>query len=292
MRKKIAAMLLALLMSLGAISVAPTYAAVDLNHVIYDVTWLSDHSARIELSWSEGTGDTIRITGWNMNEDNSMTVHYDIGSTESGFARRTITDASLQTPTRILLEQDQSVSDSNNTPLFADMPEEAASQMAIKHLYDQGIINGYIDGSFKPNNSVSRAEFAKMLFMTGDMQSSQAEHSVFTDVATTYWAFPYISTLADKSIVQGKGENQYDPSGTITIGEVLAIIDRSFTFYADGASYPYVLTGHWSNASFEQLVKANIVQNEDAFYQPYTPTAKATREQCAVLLSRVLTVYH
>ncbi len=292
MMKKIVGMFLVMVMCIGVVGMMPIQAAKAMNHVIYDVTWLSDHSARVELTWSEGSGDTIRITGWNMNDDKSMTVHYDIGSSESGFAKRTIVDADLHTPTRIVLEEDQSVSKETSTALFTDMPDAQASQVAIKHLYDQGIINGYTDGSFKPNHSVSRAEFAKMLVMTADMRTTHTEKSTFTDVASSYWAFPYISTLAEKGIVQGKGDNRYDPSGTITIGEVLAIINRSFTFYADGASYPYALSGHWSDASFHQLVKANIVQSGDAYYQPYTPTAVATREQCALLLSRVLIAYH
>lgn len=281
-----------LVLFISVASTTPIRAAKDLNHVIYDVTWISDHSARIELSWSEGKGKTLRITGWNVDENNIMTVHYDVGASESGFAKRTIADAKLKTPTRIVLEEDTSMQDGKTVSLFTDMPESSMSQAAIKHLYDQGIINGYTDGSFKPNHSVSRAEFAKMLFMTDDMRTSHSEEVMFSDVATNHWAYPYISTLADKGIVNGKGDNRFDPSGTITVGEVLAIIDRSFTFYPKEASYTYGLTGHWSDASFQQLVKAGIVRPEDTFYEPYTPAAVATREQCAILLSRVLTVYH
>lgn len=265
--------------------------AASEDHVVYQVTWISDNSARVSLDWShEGNDTPIMITGWSVNDNGSVTLLYNQGEdVPEGFDIRTVKDDEMKCPCVFVLVENMRGSESVK---FPDLPKSEESMMSINHLYDLGIINGYPDGGFKPSGQVTRAEFSKMLYVAGDMTDNMASPILFSDVRDSHWAKSYIYTLASKGIVNGKGDSLFDPEGTITIGEVLTIMDRSFQLSGDYGSYEGSLAGHWSDVYFNEMVNKGIVQNTDAFYSPYTPDVLATREQCGVLLSRVLRTYY
>ena len=268
------------------------YGAVD-SHVIYEVEWLSDNSAKVTLKWNnEDLTTPIRITSWNVNDDNTVSIRYQQGSgVVTGFNKRTITDNQLLAPCIFILEEDLG-SNSEVMPIFPDLPSNIEGSTAIQHLYDLGIINGYPSGEFGPMGDVSRAEFSKLLFLSGKMTINLESPIAFTDISQTHWAKGYIYTLASREIVKGIGNDLFSPNGTITIGEVATIIDRSFTLFGVSPSYPYSLDDHWSNEYFLSLVDKGIMKTSDAYFYPYTPKKIATREDCAILLSRVLVNYH
>jgi hypothetical protein len=99
-------------------------------------------------------------------------------------------------------------------------------------------------------------------------------------------------TLAKKGILNGRPNGTFDKSGDITIGEVIKIIACTFDAYGTGKDYPNTLTTHWSNEYFLFLVKNGIIKSSDSFYKSYKADTPATREQCSILLSRVLEVLH
>lgn len=269
------------------------FAQTTTDHVIFSVEPVSDSSAYVSLSWSNPSIKTpIMIVSWSVDSKKIVTVKYQQGlKVVAGFNKRLISGDGIQFPTIIILEEElgQGVV---SKPAFSDLPQTTEPKLAIQFLYDKGIINGYPDGSFKPIGQVTRAEFTKMLFLAGEMTAEQKPKISFTDVSSSHWAKEYILTLATKGIVNGIGNNKFNPSGTITMGEVLAIIDRSFTLEDKGVSYPYTLQAHWSNENFTDLVSKKIVLSADSYYKPYIPTMIATRADCAVLLSRVLKTYY
>lgn len=268
----------------------PVYASASDTHVIYQVEWLSDTSAKLSLQWSDETKTTpIMISSWSVNDDGSVTIKYAQGNqVADGYNVRVISDQNMKVPCIFRLEEN--VAGGSQT-IFPDIGTSTEGELAINHLYFLGVINGYTDGTFKPEGKVSRAEFSKMLYKSAGMTDEMDSPIIFSDVADTYWAKHYIDTLASKGIVKGKGNNIFDPLGTISIAEVLTIIDRSFYVYGESSSYPYELSDHWSNEYFVSLVGSGVVKPGDDFYYPYNPSKIATRQECAVLLSRVLSGY-
>lgn len=258
------------------------------ERVICDVEVLSENSAKISLSWSTSTNtNPIRIIGWKVS-NGILQITYDTSpETPSGFESRKVEGTDLRFPMKvILIEQGKTMLS------FLDMPTAEEEKLSILNLYDRGIISGYEDGSFKPYNKVNRAEFAKMMTKTARFELVENSQISFNDINPSFWARSYILTLAEKEIFKGREGNIFDPSGNITIGEVLAVINRTFTFYDYGNHYGYVLENHWSNQDFTAMVDAGIVKSTDTFFYPYTPDRKATRVECAVLLSRVLEELH
>lgn len=89
---------------------------------------------------------------------------------------------------------------SDDKPLFSDIKGHF-SQDAVEKLHKLGILSGYPDGSFLPDQYVSRAEFSKMVVMAFDIGGST--DNVFTDVSADDWFYSYVNILADNEILLG-----------------------------------------------------------------------------------------
>lgn len=267
-----------------------TVSAATSSRVIYQVEQLSDHSVRITLSWLDTTVMTpIRMTSWQVN-NGILEVSYVAGVKEmTGWNSREIVDESVSFPIKIILKD---INAAPHTSVFSDVGVTNTNYNSFLTLYQRGILSGYPDGKFKPTQGVSRAEFSQMLFKTASYKSGSNFTTTFTDVSATYWARNVILTLAQKGILTGKTAQIFDPLGSVKIGEVMAVIDRTFETYDAKTAYTGALSAHWSNEAFKALVIQGIVLPSDSFYKKYTPNSNATREQCAVLLSRVLEKLH
>ncbi|GMQ57701.1 hypothetical protein AN1V17_20960 [Vallitalea sediminicola] len=253
------------------------------SRVIYNFTQYSETKGEIELAWNvQDSKDEIQVISYYLTKDNVLEVTYRVGDNiPEGFNKRTIDGISF--PIRIILKKQKVEQD-----VLTDLPEDKVNRYDILNLYDRGIINGYEDNSFKPNNNVVRAEFFAMLAATAGFEIDTESESIFKDVDNNFWGKKYIMTLANKGIISGNGNGICNPKGDITIGEVLKIIDKTFRFHDESSSYKNPIVNHWSNENFVNMAKAHIVRDIDAFYSPYKPNTKATRQQCATLLSRAL----
>ena len=108
--------------------------------------------------------------------------------------------------------------------LFSDLagsPEEDA----VSALAARGIVNGMGDGTFLPNQTMTRAEFAAITVRA--LGLPPAANSAFTDVTGESWYAPYVGTAYTYGIVNGVGEGVFDPSGTITRQEAAAMVARA-----------------------------------------------------------------
>jgi hypothetical protein len=253
--------------------------------VICQVTYTSDHSANVQLKWSDPSVKTpLMISSWKFEDSKTLTVYYKSGKEVlPGWDSRTITHDTYMFPMKLWVAADQATV----LPL-KDVSTAHKSYGAIMNLYHRGIISGYLDGNFKGNLTVTRAEFSKMLLLTANYTQVTTMKSTFKDLKDTHWARNYVMTLATKGILQGKGDQKFDPEGSITVGEVLTVLSRTFNTYQKVNGYGYTLGTHWSNLYFLDAVEKGMVIKGDSFYNPYTPNQKATREMIAVLLSRVL----
>lgn len=257
--------------------------------VICDVETITDNSARVTLKWSDASqNETIAIKWFEFRSSDELIVHYDTGSDlPDDFDSRTAISEKYSFPMRVVLE-----SAAGHTPEFTDLSSSDPGYASVINLYHRGIIGGYPDGTFKPENNVTRAEFSKMLLLTAGYEVNETMSSTFVDVDNDFWGRKYIMTLASREIINGKGQGIFDSNGDVTIGEVLKMLSKTFELYGEGGTYPYTMEEHWSNEYFLDVVSDGLVKGSDPYYRPYTPNTKATREDCAILLSRVLEELH
>ena len=113
---------------------------------------------------------------------------------------------------------------------FSDVAEDYAYAEAITTLVDEGIINGYTDGTFKPDNTITRAEFSKLLAVssapTGYVFS--ATTTAFPDIADMNaehgWAVPYIAYAVSTKAINGYTDGTFQAGNPVTYGEAVKMI--------------------------------------------------------------------
>ncbi len=86
---------------------------------------------------------------------------------------------------------------------FPDVPPMYWAYGYIKYLYCNGIVSGYPDGYFRPDNNITRAEFSKMLVRAYGFAITTPVSPSYTDVPTSYWAYAYIETLHAQGVING-----------------------------------------------------------------------------------------
>ena len=121
---------------------------------------------------------------------------------------------------------------------FTDQADiKSANTEAVDTLVALGVINGYTDGSFKPNGTVTRAEMAKMIYTIRSGGNSDASaysgiSTSFTDV-NGHWAAGYIKYCQTMGIIAGKNAKTFDPNGKVTVAETAKMALVTMGYKAD-----------------------------------------------------------
>ncbi|MDO5096074.1 MAG: S-layer homology domain-containing protein [Peptostreptococcaceae bacterium] len=97
---------------------------------------------------------------------------------------------------------------------------------AIEKLAERGIVNGQSKDEFKPNLKVTRAEFAVIVLNGLGIQPKSAGN-VFKDVKPKAWYASYVNTAHQLKIVNGVGDNKFNPNGDITIQEAAVMVTNA-----------------------------------------------------------------
>ncbi len=104
---------------------------------------------------------------------------------------------------------------------FSDVAADYEHANAVNVLAKLGIIGGYEDGTFKPNDPVERDEMAKLIFvLKTTFLDAGTGASLFTDTATS-WANGYISYCYTEGIIGGYGDGRFGPDDNITYDQAL-----------------------------------------------------------------------
>lgn len=109
---------------------------------------------------------------------------------------------------------------------FSDVDETNTYYEAISSLVDDGTINGYEDGTFKPENTITRAEFSKLLAIrtAPSAQTFNQTTTAFPDVAADHWANAYIAYAVAVGAVNGYPDGTFRPEAPVTYGEAVKMI--------------------------------------------------------------------
>ncbi|MBI5414214.1 S-layer homology domain-containing protein [Candidatus Peregrinibacteria bacterium] len=142
---------------------------------------------------------------------------------------------------------------------FPDVPVSHPNYDAIEYIKQNGIIQGYQDGTYKPDDYINRAEFTKIIIETEysdeeisvcDPKNSQIP-VLFTDVIASDWFYKYICFANRLNVVQGYLGGFFHPEWKINFGEAAKIVNKTFgnwLGYNDIWYKPYVLKLEMENA--------------------------------------------
>ena len=107
---------------------------------------------------------------------------------------------------------------------FTDVASDAWYNNAVSTLSGMGILGGYEDGSFRPNASITRAEFVAIA--TRFFDYSARYEGGFTDVSYGDWYADCVQASADMGLVNGYEDGSFRPNASITRAEACAIVNR------------------------------------------------------------------
>lgn len=102
----------------------------------------------------------------------------------------------------------------------------------VKYLIDHKILTGYSDGTFKPDNYITKAEIAVAVAKATNRTSNLAameQKNIFQDLSGYGWAKGYINALAEAQIVKGQSAASYAPAKNISYAELVTILVRMNT---------------------------------------------------------------
>ncbi|MEK3884953.1 S-layer homology domain-containing protein [Paenibacillus sp. PL2-23] len=94
-------------------------------------------------------------------------------------------------------EEWQNATETTPAVSFTDLPTTHWAYKYIAEMVNRKVINGYPDNKFRPNNTISRAEFAKIMVTASGIQAKKVNYSSFSDVPVTNWASPFVEAVKD-----------------------------------------------------------------------------------------------
>jgi hypothetical protein len=113
---------------------------------------------------------------------------------------------------------------------------------AVTRLEALGILTGYADGSFKPENTITRAEYAAVVVRALGLDAAAIKGATaFTDVPATHWASGYINIASGLEVVNGYGNAMFGPEDAVTYEQAVTMAVRALGYEpkaADMGGYP------------------------------------------------------
>ncbi len=114
--------------------------------------------------------------------------------------------------------------------LASAAPEDVVGteyEEAVERLVALGIINGFEDGTYRPDEPVTRAQFAKIVVASlgvGEAAQYAAGSTKFADVAEDHWAAGYINVAVDVGVINGYPDGSFQPENRVTFAEAVKMI--------------------------------------------------------------------
>lgn len=175
------------------------------------------------------------------------------------------------------------------TDIFNDLQSCAWAKDAIYALYNMGIVSGYDDNSFRPNNNVTREEFVTMV--VNYMGINENASCSFADVNENAWYYPYVAKAYASGLISGIGENKFGIGMNITRQDavvVLARIDDS-SYTDNGINYTDAeLIADYAVEAVKKLTAQGIISgNPDGSFNPNGFLTRAEAAQMIYSISLV-----
>lgn len=164
--------------------------------------------------------------------------------------------------------------------MFAQVPQKASannfSDVFDTHIYakeiqflkDELIVNGYPDGSYMPEGTVTRAEFIKIILESamGTGYASKirnnCQESYFTDITYNQWFFSYVCFAKRNKMIDGYSDGTFRPNNNITFAEAAKIIGNAFIGYSKDINQPEWWTQHTDSLFREDAIPPTISINQ------------------------------
>lgn len=162
-----------------------------------------------------------------------------------------------------------------------------------------GLIHGYPDGTFRPDQTITRAEFITILAQeSGETITDPAGTAEFSDVKADHWARKYILWGRKNNVLSGYEDNSFRPDQKISRQEMALVLYRYITEYhrltIQNIQQETVFTdenliGAWAIDAVKAMQRSSVINGRGD--GTFDPLSGATRAETTVMLGRYLTYY-
>ena len=174
---------------------------------------------------------------------------------------------------------------------FSDVPDDFWAKNQIVALSNRGVITGFSDGTFKPNQSINRAEFAGIVQKAFSQQKTKPVMK-FTDIDDGFWATSAIDEATQTGFMTGYPGGAFKPEQAIPRLEMLSAIatgmqlapkgdpTQALSRYSDAKDLP-----KWSVSKVGSAIESGIMVPNSTLLEP---TKTATRADAAMFIYQAL----
>lgn len=263
------------------------FSVVGFAHsVVFDTKEVDKNTIKISLKWDqEGETRGIYPIHYQIEKAKTFTIGYEIKEKANPDAFVDFDLRKCIPPLRIVLKE---VGD-KAMPIFNDIKGSYAEEY-IENLHGAGIVKGMPDGSFRPYDNVTRAEFMTMLckILKIDTKITETE---FLDIKA-HWSKGVMQAGVNKGLIKGYYDNTVKPDKLISIAEACALIDKSFTFKSSREGYYQKLQrGKWFSISVKKVFDSAVLNVDDPLYRDFDEDKPLNRSDVAIMLSRAATTF-
>lgn len=244
-----------------------TYTSINLQFdtPFWRVSLLDANGNKIQSDYSQGRKDTHTIDGQFKAGDYYISVD-------------TYSSGNLNYSIR---------ADISEVKSFKDIAKNHKFYNEISMVRELGIINGYTDGNFSPNEKIKRKHVAAMINRAGATLTPIRKMTYFSDLRVTDSAYDSIEKLYEAGVIDGNGKN-FNPENSLTHAQIAKILVNAFGLEKNSDkvySFSDVKKSTWYYDYVQILAENGATLNSKGKFNPNSPV---TRAELAVLISRTI----
>lgn len=170
-------------------------------------------------------------------------------------------------------------------PNYTDVKSSYWAAPVIYELAEKGFMEGYPNGTFKPNNMTTRAEAASIIARTMGIDLTTDFVPKFSDVPRNHSYYKEITKLAELGVIQN--ENEFNPDAPLKRAHISKMIALAYSVEADSKNktkFKDLPKGYWAKDYIETLADVGIVKGKTA--KTFEPNEFVTRAHVAALTKR------
>jgi hypothetical protein len=119
--------------------------------------------------------------------------------------------------------------DTYGAPHFTDVPSGSAFYDYVETAYNNGVITGYSDNTFRPNNNITRGQLTKVIALSERWAVDVSGAPHFSDVASSNPFYAQIETAYNRGVISGYADGTFRPYSEATRGQISKIVYTAVT---------------------------------------------------------------
>ncbi|MFC5589118.1 S-layer homology domain-containing protein [Sporosarcina soli] len=170
---------------------------------------------------------------------------------------------------------------------FSDVKANMDHYDNIMDLVEKGIVQGYEDGTFKPNGKLTRAHAAKILALSLGLDTENVKDPGFKDLNNKQWHYKYVAAIANAGYFTGFEDQTFRPNTPMTRAQMAKVIALGYKLELDPAienPFTDVSNSAWYVDHVRTLINNKVTKGKTA--TTFEPNDTVTRAQMASFVSR------